>query len=198
MSRLFVSAIALLTLTSCATLLEGSSQAVTFDAKGAENVECLLKTGELSYRVRPPETVWLKRSRLDMVADCWAPGNRHKIFTIPVWIEPWATTNVSNGVVPGVTYDAYSRALFKYPERVLIDMSDVVATPSPLPGYHSPDGLDPRAANIEDMGPEIPALREDAANVAKRAAAFEEYDREEAFQTEREARKAQYDPGIKQ
>ena len=197
MSRILFSALALVTLTSCATLLEGSSQAVTFDAKGANNVECTLKTGELSYRVRPPETIWMKRSRLDMVADCWAPGNRHKIFKIPTTIEPWTATNVSNGIVPGVTYDTYSRAFFKYPERVLIDMSDTVATPSELPTYHDPNGIDPKTVGIEYMGPENPALPDDAYNNAKRAAAFEEYDREQAFEAEREERKAIYDAGVK-
>lgn len=197
MSRILVPAAALLMLTSCATLLEGSSQAVTFDTKGANNVECVLKTEELSYKVRPPETVWLKRSRLDMVADCWAPGNRHKIFKIPTSLEPLAATNVSNGLAPGIAYDAYSRALFKYPDRVLIDMSDTVATPSEMPAYHDPHGIDPKTVGIEYMGPENPALDEDAINAAKRAAAFEEYDREQAFEAEREERKALYDPGVK-
>lgn len=196
-SRFLIGAVALTALTSCATLLEGSSQEVTFEAVGATNVMCYLKTSEMSYKVYPPQRVWLKRSRLDMTADCFAPGNRHKQFEIVTGVEPWAATNVSNGVAPGVTYDAYSRALFKYPEVVVFDMSDTVAKTDLPPGYENGDGINPRTVGIENMGPKINALPEDAINAQRRKEAFEQYNREEEFDREREERKAMYDPGVK-
>ncbi len=183
-----------LALTSCATLLEGSSQEVNFESVGATDVQCVVSSEELKYKMRPPQTIWMKRSRLNLIADCWAAGNRHKTFEIKTGIEPWTITNVSNGVVPGVSYDAYSRAFFKYPNTVVIDMSDVVAMPSDLPGYHAPDGLNPKDAGIEYMGPKTPALAEDEINAAKRAAAFDEFDRKQAYEAERAERKSQYDP----
>ncbi len=196
-SRVLVSLLALSALTSCATLLEGSSQEVTFEAAGATDVWCDLTTGELTYKVRLPQKITMKRSRLDMTADCYAPGNRHKTFNIPTSIEPWAATNVSNGVAPGVTYDAYSRALFKYPEHIIIDMSDTVATSYGLPNYHNADGIDPASAGIEDMGPKTNALPGDAAEAAKSAAAYEDYDAKQAFAKERKERMLEADPGVK-
>lgn len=195
-TRILLGGLTLLALPSCATLLEGSSQEVTFEAVGATNVTCYLKSEELSYKVNPPERVWLKRSRLNMTADCYAPGNRHKQFDIVTGIEPYAATNVSNGG-SGIAYDAYSRALFKYPDIVTFDMSDTTAKDSLLPDYHNGDGLDPNKAGIEYMGPEKPALDEDAINAERRAKAYDEYNRQEEFEAERTERMEAADPGLK-
>jgi hypothetical protein len=183
--------------TGCATLIEGASQEVTFEATGATDVMCFLSTGELNYKVYPPQRVWLKRSRPDMTADCYAPGNRRKQFKIVTGVEPWTAANVSNGVAPGVAYDAYSRAFFKYPSVIVFDMSDTVATPDLLPSYHNGDGLNPKHARIEYMGPDTPALPDDAADAAKRRAAYEQFDREQEFEAERQQRMMEADPGVK-
>lgn len=191
--HLLIPVLATFALTSCATLLEGSSQKVKFEGVGADNIRCKLTTNnELAYNVEPPEEIWLKRSRLNMTADCWAPGNRHKIFAIPTTLEPWAATNVSNGVVPGVTYDAYSRALFKYPEVVVIDMSDTVATDVLPPNYRKLNN-----GEIEYTGPKTPAMAGDNLAAEKRAKAFQQYDLDQAYEVEREERKSMYDPGVK-
>jgi hypothetical protein len=131
-----------------------------------------------------------------MTADCYAPGNRHKQFEIVTGVEPYAATNVSNGG-SGIAYDAYSRALFKYPDVVTFDMSDTSAKDSLLPDYHNGDGLDPNKTGIEYMGPKTPALDEDALNAEKRARAFEEYDRQQEFEAERTERMEAADPGVK-
>ena len=202
MSRLklnsFVLAISVLALTSCATLIEGSSQEVTFEAKGATNVMCNLKTkgGELAYKVYPPQRIWMKRSRVNMMADCFAPGNRNKKFIISTGVEPWTATNVSNGGT-GVAWDAYSRAFFKYPDVIVIDMSDTTATPSLLPDYHNGDGLSPKEAGIENMGPKKNELIGDKYDNQVRERAYEQYARDQEFEIEREERKAAYDPGVK-
>lgn len=191
--QFLIPAMALLTLTSCATLLEGSSQKVKFVGVGAEDIRCKLTTNnELAYNVEPPEDIWLKRSRLDMTADCWAPGNRHKVFHIPTSLEPWAATNVSNGVVPGVTYDAYSRALFKYPDVVVIDMTDATEKVIAAPNYRNI-----RNNEIEYTGPKNPALAGDNDAAVRRAKAFQQFELEEAYEAEREERKSMYDPGVK-
>jgi len=195
-TRILLAGFTLLTLPACATLLEGSSQEVTFEAVGATNVMCNLKSEELSYKVYPPQRVWLKRSRLNLTADCYAPGNRHKQFEIVPGIEPYAATNVSNAG-SGIAYDAYSRALFKYPDIVTFDMTDTTAKDSLLPDYHNGDGLDPNKAGIEYMGPKTPALDEDATNAARRAKAFEEFNRQEEFEAERMERMEATDPGVK-
>ncbi len=196
-SRVLLAAFAATGLVSCATLLEGSSQEVTFEAVGATDVMCMLKSEELSYKVYPPQRVWMKRSRLNLEADCYAPGNRHKKFEIVTGVEPYVAANVTNGVAPGVTYDAYSRAFFKYPDVITIDMSDTVAKESLPPGYETGGGLDPKTAGVEYMGPKTNALPGEADANARRKRAFEEFDREQEFEAEREERKSAYDPGVK-
>ena len=197
-NKSFVLAITLLTLTSCATLLEGSSQEVTFEAVGANNIMCNLKAkgGELAYKVYPPQRIWMKRSRVNMIADCYAPGNRHKQFEIVTGVEPWTATNASNGGA-GVAYDAYTRAFFKYPDVVVIDMSDTIAKPELPPEYEDKDGLDPKSIGIEYMGPKTNALPDDEINAEKARRANTQYEIEQEFQKERDERKAQYDPGVK-
>lgn len=190
---LIIPASALL-LASCATAIEGSQQQITFETEGASAAHCSATTGELTTQFNPPQTIWVNKSRKNLVVDCKAPGNRRKTVEIESVLDP---VSVAGG--PGMLWDAESGALYKYPNHIVINFNDTPAKLSALPAYHNLDGLDPNkmAQDIENMGPMTPSLKGDAEARARAEQAYQENDAKEAWETEREERKAAYDPGVK-
>jgi len=67
------------------------------------------------------------------------PGNREKTISMEWSGNEWGFLNVSNGVVPGVTYDVLSGAAFEYPNEIIVDFTNVPVKPYDLPDYHSRD-----------------------------------------------------------
>lgn len=190
-----------LLLTGCATMVEESSQKVNFLAVGATEVMCDIDTGTLKYRVNPPETLVIKKSRRDLNISCMAAGNRLKSMTVPSSLSGWTFGNVVAGaVIPGALYDGESGAMFKYPEIIVIDFSDTIAQPSSMPAYHAPDTLNPSISNnVDDYGTSRLRLPGDDAVGLRRKMANLQYERDlaadQALETEREARKSSLEGG---
>ena len=154
-------------LAACSTITNGSSQQVSFKSVGAEDAYCdiLIGANDYKYNVRPPQTIWVQRSRKPMFITCTAPGNRTKNAVIESGI---ASTAYLNGVTAGATlaWDAESGAMYAYPEEVVIDFSSTLAKDQPLPSYENKGALDSKAQGIEYMGQDTPALPTDAATAA--------------------------------
>ncbi len=190
-----------LSLSACATMIDGSSQPVKFEAVGATNVTCEATSGgnEMAYFIRIPQTVWIKKSSKTLHLDCMAPGNRKKSFDVEPFGNPATALNILNGSL-GLLYDTETGAKNLYPEVVTVDFSDTVATPDPLPSYYNTDALNPQDAPVEDMRPFTAQHPKDAALAARHTAAEEEFDRQAALEaqqeTEREARKAAVEGGF--
>lgn len=168
-------------LASCSTITNGSTQQVSFKAVGAEDVYCdiLIGANDYKYNVRPPQTIWLQRSRKPMFIACTAPGNRTKNAVVESGI---ANTAYLNSLTAGTTlaWDAQSGAMYAYPEEVVIDFSSALAKDQPLPSYENKGALDPKAQGIEYMGPDTPALPGDSAQAARYKAAYDEAARQDA------------------
>ena len=193
--------LATLPLAGCATLVEDSSQTINFQAVGATDVMCDVDSGQVKYTVRPPQTITVKKSKLDLNLTCMAAGNRVQTMSVPSSLSGWTFGNiVGGGVIPGTLYDGETGAMFKYPEVVIIDFSGTVARVDSLPSYHAPDGVDPSyARNVENIGPNTMRLPGDDANALRRRMASIKHEREEAaaeaFNAERESRKAVVEGG---
>lgn len=169
-------------LAACSTITNGSSQHVSFKSVGAEDAYCdiLIGANDYKYNVRPPQTIWVQRSRKPMFITCTAPGNRTKNAVIESGI---ASTAYLNGVTAGATlaWDAESGAMYAYPEEVVIDFSSTLAKDQPLPSYENKGALDAKAQGIEYMGQDTPALPTDAATAARYKAAYEDAARQDAL-----------------
>ncbi|MBL8637998.1 MAG: hypothetical protein JNN09_05835 [Alphaproteobacteria bacterium] len=201
MKRALSLAVLCLSLSACATMVDGSSQPVKFEAVGATNVTCEATSGgnEMKYFIRVPQTVWIKKSAKTLHLDCMAPGNREKSFDVEPHGNPTTALNILNGSL-GLLYDVETGAKNLYPEVVTVDFSDTVATPSLLPSYYNTDALNPQDAPVEDMRPFVAQQPGDAALAARHKAAEEEFDRQAALdaqqEAEREARKAAVEGGF--
>lgn len=169
-------------LASCSTITNGSTQQVSFKSVGAEDAYCdiLIGANDYKYNVRPPQTIWVQRSRKPMFITCTAPGNRTKNAVVESGI---ANTAYLNGVTAGTTlaWDAETGAMYAYPEEIVIDFSSALAKDQPLPSYENKGALDAKAQGIEYMGQDTPALPTDAATAARYKAAYEEAARQEAL-----------------
>jgi hypothetical protein len=181
----------LLTLSACATYFEGAQQQITFETPGAENSICIIQTGAtgMKYQVRPPQTIWIKKSREDMNVTCEAPGNRIATTHAESTTSGKTFWNIFN-VGLGAAYDGESGTIFKYPEKIVIDFAGIMPQPEAMPAYHNMDALDPaHEAMIEDFGPDEPALKSDAATKFRHKMAEIDAQREEAAAAAFEAEK---------
>ena len=150
----------LVALTACAYAVDGSIQDVKFTTPGAINAVCNVYVDGLKYRVKPPQTVTLFKSKEDLVVDCMAPGNRRKVLYIEPQTEPSAGWNAVNAGV-GLPWDYASGALFRYPDVIEVNFTDTPVTDQPLPAQNSPDIRQPEDYTLEEFSPGEPRLNSD-------------------------------------
>lgn len=152
---------ALLLVTACASIIDGPTQAVRIDTPGATEAECFLVNG-VKYRVVTGETVKIMRSHRDMVVDCYASGDRHKQIVVESSFNGWGAANVTNGVIPGGSYDHYSGGLYTYPEIITVDFVGIPTRGFETPAYQNKDAPNPYKQAIENYGAGTPAIPEDS------------------------------------
>ncbi len=150
-----------LALAGCSSIIDGATQTVRIDTPGATEAECHLTNG-VKYRVVSGETARIQRTHRDLVIDCYASGNRHKQVIIPSALNEWGLANVSNAVVPGVTYDHYAGGLYAYPPVITIDFVGIPTRGFETPAYHNKDAPNPYKQSIESYGASVPKLPADA------------------------------------
>lgn len=181
--RITLALLATMTLGACSTVTEGSQQQITFETIGAVDAVCEVNQGvnDYQYQVRPPQTIWVKKSRRDLTVVCEASGNRKAMTVVNTDVAATTFLNVFNGVVPGAAYDAESGAFFKYPDKIVVDFTGQMATPNALPSYHNLDTLDPdRESSVENMGPDNPEVPGDRELKASHKVAWDTYNKEQA------------------
>lgn len=153
-------------LPACSSALDGQTQQITILTPGARDAECYLENPDFKYRAASDETLRIMKSEHDLTVHCIAPGNREKILTVPHYIEDHAAGNVVTAGA-GLIYDHFSKALYAYPETVIVDFRDVPVRPYPLPQYHDPHLIPPSYADIEYYGPSVPMVEPDKYRVTE-------------------------------
>ena len=161
MYRRLLLSLCLFALGSCAYALDGGTQDVTFVTPGAHNALCYAWVDDIKYKIRPPTTTNIVKSKNDMRVDCKAPGNRHREVVIASRISNSTNWNVVNGLAPGAAWDAFSGAAYQYPDRVEIDFTNLKTKPQELPAQNAPDILQPEDYMLEEFLPGDPALNSD-------------------------------------
>ncbi len=148
---------------ACAYAIDDSIQDVHFVTPGAHGAACNVYVEGLKYKVKPPQTVNLFKSKEDLVVDCMAPGNRRKILYIESGIETSTAWNVTNAGV-GLPWDYASGALFHYPDVIEVDFTnEPVVDPEP-PAQNRPDIRQPEEYILEEFSPSEPMMNEDRNN----------------------------------
>lgn len=151
----------LVLLGACASIIDGPTQNVRLDTPGATEAECTLTNG-VKYRAVTGETLRIMRSHRDLVVDCYATGDRHKQIIVPSTYNGWGAANVSNGVVPGGTYDHFSGGLYIYPEIITVDFVGIPTRGFETPEYMNKDAPNPYKQSIESYGASTPSIPSDS------------------------------------
>lgn len=145
----------------CAYLTEKSNQNLTVLTPGAEDALCYVYVDGVKYKFSPPETVNIFKSKEPLVVDCLAPGNRRKKLEVKPTIARSAPGNVVTGVAPGLAWDYVSGALFKYPDIIEVDFTEVPVRPEALPAQNNPDVVQPEDYYLEEFSPSEPRMNND-------------------------------------
>lgn len=161
MKKLSVLVVSLGLLAGCATIIEGQTQPLTVLTPGADDARCIVHNKDMRYTIRSGESRQIMKSNKDLIVDCAAPGNRQRTVIVDSQLEPAAAANVTNGVVPGTTYDHFSKALYAYPEIITVDFTNVQASAYPLPDYMRPEVRNVYSGELENFGPNEEAVPSD-------------------------------------
>ena len=150
---------ALLILPSCSTLLDRSTQEVQFETPGAVNSMCKIDTGEVSYKVHPPETITMMKTNDKLEVRCFADGHGQKTLLVEPVLSNNTFLNVSNGFVPGFAIDEHTKAHYIYPNVIVIDFESIPFQKAEQPPY----SVNPAAPPIQYLDPKkgsLPAIND--------------------------------------
>ena len=148
-------------LSSCAYTLDKQIQDITVVTPGAENTVCYVYVDGLRYKLYPPQTVNITKSREDLVVDCLAPQNRRRKVIIEPVLSKHMPLNVMNGVIPGTAWDVASNSAFTYPEVITVDFTSAVPVPEAPPAQNKPDIRQPEEYDLEEFTSGLPRLNLD-------------------------------------
>lgn len=145
-----LSVLALFLVSGCAYTTEKQIQEITIETPGADNARCEVIVDGIPYDVRPPETTTIFKSEEDLIVDCKAPGNRDRRLVISPQKSSMAMMNASTAMA-GLIWDKASGALYRYPERVIVDFTGVKPKPYGLPQHYSEDILLDHTHRLEEI-----------------------------------------------
>ncbi len=158
--KISIAALALLLTAGCATVFEGETQNITIQTPGAGQAVCLLTRPGNHTRVWAPTTVKITKSRGPLVVDCLAQGNREKILIVRPGTPKSYNDNAANAMI-GAAYDYETDAMYIYPDRIVIDFTNVPPSPMPLPDYQKMLAEYPELKGMDVTRPGFAALPSD-------------------------------------
>lgn len=152
---------AVVMLSGCATIIEKPTQDLKIEILGTGEALCDITQPGHRYRAYAPSTIKIRKSNEPLNVRCFAPGNREKTVVLESKVTNTVLANVSTGVLPGMSWDAASGAMFKYPDTVVVDFSAMPPQPYPLPDYQAVLNANPGLIGLEEFRPGRSALISD-------------------------------------
>ena len=161
MIRFLLLSVAVLAMSGCARVIQGSTQDVSIETPGADGATCFIENEEFRYKTYAPQTIRMTKTVYPLNVRCLAPGNRQKTVVVPLKIQEETFMNVVNGLLPGMWYDHESRAFYKMPSKIVVDFTEMAPTAMPLPKYDRLLQENPHLRGWEEFRPGQPALQRD-------------------------------------
>ncbi len=155
----FLALSSVLVLASCGYAIETQTQDIRIETPGAENAVCYMFVDDLKYKVRPPQTMKVTKSRADLVVDCMAPGNRRQKVIIKPTASKFAYPEAP--LILPLAWDLVSSSAFVYPSLVTVDFTYAQISPEALPAQNRPDVKQPEEYPLEEILPGSPVLNSD-------------------------------------
>ncbi len=115
----------LLSMTGCATIIEGTTQNVNFSTINGESVKATITSDNGTVHATLPESRSFKKSYNDISVTvketkCIVPTTT---VSKPK-LNPWFFGNIITGGVVGSTTDAISGAMWEYDENVMVNVDE--------------------------------------------------------------------------
>ena len=131
-----VAAISLMSLTACASIVEGSTGHVNVATSPATNSSCVLTNSRGTVNTTTPSTAVVKKSRspLDILCSDTQSGAKGQA-KLESGIEPWDFGNILFGLggIIGIGVDWGTGAAYTYPDSVLVPMTAAYTVPPAAP-----------------------------------------------------------------
>lgn len=131
-SRIVVSLVTsttLLTLSACASIVEGSTDRVSILTNPPSSASCTLSNSRGSYSTLGSGTASVKKSKSDLNVTCLDPQTGAKgQSTVVSDVEAWAFGNILIGGLIGLGVDWGTGAAYDYPDSATVPMVTPVAS----------------------------------------------------------------------
>ena len=150
-----------LALGACAYAMDDSIQDVRIETPGAQNAKCAVYVDGLKYVAYPPQTLNIFKSKKPLEVDCMAPGNRRKAITVEAGIERSTFYNTTN-LGAGVPLDYATNSMFRYPDVIAVDFTDVALEEFDHPAHDNPALRQSETYKLEEFSPGVPRLNSDS------------------------------------
>ena len=112
-----------LTLSGCASIIEGQSQTLSITTPNTTGANCGLSNSEGKYSVSSPGTVIVKRSKTNVQINCTQGGFQDASAIARSDFEPWTIGNIVFGGIPGLIIDWADGSINRYPDTVAVPMT---------------------------------------------------------------------------
>lgn len=143
-------------LTSCATYSEGAVQDITFRTPGAVGTLCIVDSGGVIYKAYPPQTMKIQKSNHPLRIHCKASEGRDRTVVVPPQVNSAAAMNISNGFLPGLFTDYYTKSMYYYPSIIALDFTKEEHMEHPRPLQELQDIVPPPDHELEHKGTGLP------------------------------------------
>ncbi|MFP4313260.1 MAG: hypothetical protein ACLFR0_02930 [Alphaproteobacteria bacterium] len=150
----------LIALGACAYTFDRSYQDVEIRTPGAHDALCVVEANGIKYKFYPPETRQIPKSEDDLIVDCTAPGNRHRMVVLEPKINNKFYGNAVTGMATG-PWDYASGAMFEYPDVIEVSFVGMAVKPMGQPVYNNPDIKQPEEYYLEEFRATSPRMNED-------------------------------------
>ncbi|NNC37881.1 MAG: hypothetical protein EX271_08735 [Acidimicrobiales bacterium] len=112
----------LLALPACSTIVNGKNQSVKVRTGYVGGADCLLSGGSkyaVKARFTTPAQIQIPRSKKALKLYCKKDGYLDAVQQVDAYMEE---TAVGNLLLVGAGVDAYTGALYKYPDTIILEM----------------------------------------------------------------------------
>jgi hypothetical protein len=121
---------ACIALAGCASVVKGSSQAMSVTTPPTDGANCTLSNSRGSWTLTSPGTATVMRSKSNMEIRCSKAGYADASVTVGSGFEAWTLGNIIFGGLIGIGIDWGTGAIQKYPESVQVPMTPSGGAPT--------------------------------------------------------------------
>jgi hypothetical protein len=114
----------ILPLTACASIVDGTSQQIALDTNPSGATCTFERNGVFLSKIdNTPSSIYVKKSKYDIMVSCKKEGYEVTKDTLPSGVEGATFVNILAGGVIGWGVDAASGAMNKYPTEKFITLT---------------------------------------------------------------------------